>query len=101
MPRERTEQPSSVYRALIQLSCVLVFPSAAYDVRLMECAPSGRHQLTGYDHARAVEVLVSPAYRSHPALVAAFLTTGFAVRVDTIGATILRRMVRDRWVVVR
>jgi hypothetical protein len=98
--REREELPSVVYRITGELPYVVVFPSATFNVRLTACGPSGRHMLAGYDHAHATEALISPNYRSHEALIAAVFTLGIPVRVDTLGATIMRRMVRKRWAVV-
>src|SRR5688500_12403595 len=100
MPREREQLPCVVYRVTVELPCIVAFRSATYRIRLTHCVPSGRHNLTGYDHARAVEAMIGPNYRSRDALVAGVFTAGIAVRIDTIGATILRRMVRDSWAVV-
>lgn len=100
MPRERTELPSITYRIAGELPCVVAFPSATYNVRLIHCLPSGRHYLAGYDRTRAVEAPIGPDYRSREALTTALFTTGIPVRVDTIGATIMRRMVREGQAVV-
>ena len=56
--------------------------------------------LAGHDNARAAEAYIGPDYRSREALVAAVFETGIPVRVDTVGATILRKMVRQQWAIV-
>ena len=94
------EQLPCVHYLTVEFPCVVAFPSAKYRIQLCHCSPSGRHFLGGYDHARATEALISANYRSREALIAAVFRTGFAVRVNTLGATIMRKMVRERWAVV-
>ena len=81
-------------RLTVKLPCIVAFTSATYRVRLIHCVPSGRHDLAGYDHA-AVQALIGPDYRSRDALEAAVFQAGLPVRIDTIGATILRKMGRE------
>jgi|SRR5687767_8260122 len=100
MPTEREKLPCVRYRVTVELPCVVAFPSATYRTELCYCSPSGRYYLSGYNHAQAVEALMSPNYRSREALVVAVFQAGFPVRVDTIGATILRKMGRQGWAVV-
>lgn len=75
MPREREHLPCGDYRLTVELPCIVVFKSATYHVRLIVCPPAGRHNLAGYDPARAVEAVIGPDYRSREALVAAVFTT--------------------------
>ena len=92
--------PCTFYRITVELPCIVAFPSATYHVLLTHCIPAGRHNLPGHDNARATDALIGPDYRSREALVSAVFETVIPVRVDTIGATIMRKMVRERWAVV-
>jgi hypothetical protein len=100
MPRERTELPCTFYRLTVELPCVVAFPSATYRLTLESVAAAGRHELTGYDHARAIAAIIGPFYRTRELLEEAVFKAGVPVRCDTIGATIMRRMVREARAVI-
>lgn len=95
VPRERTELPSIIYRLTCEPPFKVVFPSATFHVRFIVCLPAGRHELTAHDHARAVEAILA-SYQSAAKLRDALFVTGFPVRVDTLGATVMRGVFRDR-----
>ena len=75
MPRERTELPCTFYRLTVTLPCVVAFPSATYHLTLESITSAGRHEFTGYDHAR-VAAIIGPSYRSRDLLVEAVFTAG-------------------------
>jgi hypothetical protein len=100
MPRERTEMPCTFYRLTVELPCVVAFPSAIYRLTLESIAAAGRHEFIGYDHSRAIAAIIGPFYRTRELLVEAVFAAGVPVRCDTIGATIMRRMVREARAVV-
>src|SRR5688572_13377293 len=95
MPRERTELPCTYYCLTVALPCVVAFRSATYHLTLESITSAGRHEFTSYDRARAVAAIIGPSYRSRDLLEEAVFTAGVPVRCDTIGATMMRRMVRE------
>ena len=100
MARERTDLPCTFYRLTVELPCVVAFRSATYSLTLESIVAAGRHEFTGYDRARAVAAIIGPSYRTRELLVEAVFTAGLPVRCDAIGATIMRRMVREARAVV-
>ena len=99
MPSEREQTPCVLYRVTVQLPVVVSFPSATFRVDLVTCLPSGRHELTGKDDARAAETVIA-TFHNWEHLVAAVYFFGVPVRVDTLGATIMRKMVREGCAIV-
>jgi hypothetical protein len=100
MPRERESLPVTFYRVLVELPCIVAFRSAVFEVHLESIPAASRYELTGDEHARAKSTIIGPSYRSIELLTEAVFKAGVPVRVDTVGATIMRRMVSESRAVV-
>lgn len=96
MPRERTSLPVVYYRLLVKLPCVVGFRTVTYELILISIPAAGRHELTAHDARRGKWPIIGPSYHAREFLEEAVFGAGIPVRRDTIGATILRRMVAER-----
>lgn len=95
MPRERISLPVRYYRLLVPLPCVVGFPSVAYELLLISIPAAGRHELTAHDPRAGKWPIIGPSYHAREFLEEAVFRAGVPVRGDTIGATILCRMVTE------
>jgi hypothetical protein len=69
-------------------------------VHLESIPAASRYELTGGEHARAKSAIIGPSYKSIELLTEAVFKAGVPVRVDTVGATIMRRMVSESRAVI-
>jgi hypothetical protein len=87
--------PVTHYRLRVPLPSMVDFPSVSYALHLQSTLAAGRHELMAHDAAGGGWWSIGPAYLARESLERAVYEAGVAVRRDTVGAVIMRRLVLE------